>query len=163
MYEVISLSDLQSVFRYYHRKSFLLFLLKCPLFYQPRQQWRKKVSNILHVTAGGGKQAIYIQHEYILLTDRNDTSGRSFNRCESLEARFWYRKYFEYLEDIGYPKGRCIQRLELQVASGFRDASWCPPYALLLKYHGKCASILNVRFTFKCARLVSFTRINYAT
>lgn len=118
---------------------------------------RKTANNILriatHARGAGGerKSKQYIPHEYILLTDRNDTSDRWVSTDAKASRRFWYRKYFEYLENIGYPKARCIQRLELQVASGFRDAfrySVCITIEIPRKVHvhRKCIRVLSFRF-----------------
>lgn len=136
---------------YIIHKYFFLLLLKYPSFYQPRQQPLKgrqqAIFYVLRHRRRESKQ--YIPHEYILLTDRNDTSDRWVSTDAKASRRFWYRKYFEYLENIGYPKARCIQRLELQVASGFRDASRysvCITIEIPRKVHRKYIRVLSFRF-----------------
>ncbi|KYN19456.1 hypothetical protein ALC57_08223 [Trachymyrmex cornetzi] len=54
----------------------------------------------------------YIPHEYILLTDRNDTSGRSFNRCESLEA-FLISEVFQVLGGYWIPKSNICRKITM--------------------------------------------------
>lgn len=99
----------------------------------------------------GRESKQYIPHEYILLTDRNDTSDRWVSTDAKALRRFWYRKYFEYLENIGYPKARYVQRLELQVATGFWDAfrySVCITIEIprKVRVHRKCIRVLSFRF-----------------
>lgn len=138
---------------YIIHKYFFIVKLKCPSFYQPRQQTLKRrqqaIFYVLRRKRRESKQ--YIPHEYILLTDRNDTSDRWVSTDAKASRRFWYRKYFEYLENIGYPKARCIQRLELQVASGFRDASRYPVCITIeiprkVHVHRKYIRVLSFRF-----------------
>ncbi|KYN06605.1 hypothetical protein ALC62_02459 [Cyphomyrmex costatus] len=54
----------------------------------------------------------YIPHEYILLTDRNDTSGRSFNRCESPEA-FLISEVFQVLGGYWIPKSNICRKITM--------------------------------------------------
>ena len=125
----------------------------------------EKVSNILHVTDRRRKVS-NISHMNIFcwLTATIRQAGVSTDAKAS--RRFWYRKYFKYLEDIGYPKGRCIQRLELQVASGFRDAARYSPYihyywnttSMCLSYSLARVSPLNCSFFIAQLIRVKLTR-----
>ncbi|KYQ53239.1 hypothetical protein ALC60_07618 [Trachymyrmex zeteki] len=76
-------------------------LVECQLF---RRELR------LNSQVAESKQ--YIPHEYILLTDRNDTSGRSFNRCESLEA-FLISEVFQVLGGYWIPKSNICRKITM--------------------------------------------------
>jgi hypothetical protein len=83
--KILIYRNLKSTF-FRRYKSFSLELLKYPSFHQPRQQHLGESKQYFTCNVRWGKSKQYIAHEYILLTDRNDTSGWSFNRCGSLEA-----------------------------------------------------------------------------
>ncbi|KYM78234.1 hypothetical protein ALC53_11322, partial [Atta colombica] len=84
-------------------------LVECQLF---RRELVIEISDSSQFFPQPAESKQYISHEYILLTDRNDTSGRSFNRCESLEA-FLISEVFQVLGGYWIPKSNICRKITM--------------------------------------------------